>query len=356
MKFINYILSVIVGLMTFSSCDDLDKTTAYAPDSDQIVAPVLSNPGNIYITDDNKEEEVTFHWTAANFGYQAEVSYTLYASYNGGEWVTLFENITDLNYSSTKDAFNVKLCSSVEDGGMGIPEYETVALELSIGATVGSGFPTVYSAKPLTVNVTTAKAVVETKKLYVPGSHQGWAPSNAQVVLEEMKGTDIYTGYIDLITADGSDAEFKFTSEPSWDGTNYGGSLDALDNDGGAGNLKTPSGFYQATVDIPNMKATLLLLEKVGLMGTFNNWDDKNELFMTYDPATKTYSATATFEADGEFKIRFNSNWDLALGGDIEELASGSVPNLKVGEAGTYLITYYYNTEKFKYCLRLEKQ
>ena len=42
------------------------------------------------------------------------------------------------------------------------------------------------------------------------------------------------------------DGEFKFTSEKSWDGVNYGaGAKDGtLSTDGGAGNLKAEKGFY----------------------------------------------------------------------------------------------------------------
>lgn len=353
MKFTRYILSLLAIALGFASCDELDKTTAV--DEGDILAPVMNPVGDISIKDNNKEEEVTFTWSGADFGYPAMVDYSIHAVYTGADGehdITLFTGINETSYATTKDVLNVRFCTPVEEGGLGIAEYSTATVGFYISATVGTDYTVVRSAENITSTVTTAQAVVKAKGIYNPGSHQGWAPDKAQMLFESAE-TDIYMGYLDLNTEDGSDAEFKFTSDPNWDGTNYGGALEALDTDGGAGNLKTASGFYKAKVDLVNLKAELTKMDKVGLMGTFNAWAD--DQVMDYDWATKTYSTTITLEANGEFKVRFNGNWDYNMGGDINDLTEGG-GNIVVEEAGTYLVKFFYNYETYKYCLSYEKQ
>jgi len=354
MKFVNYILVLLAIAAGFASCDELDKTTA--ADEEDILAPVLNAVGDISIKDNNKEEEVTFTWSSADFGYTAMINYSIHAVYAGEEGeqdIVLFSGINETSYATTKDVLNVKFCTATEEGGLGIAEYATATVGFYVTATVGTDYEIVRSAGNINSTVTTAQAVVAAKGLYIPGSHQGWAPAAAQMIFESAE-TDVYIGYLDLNTESGSDVEFKFTSVPSWeDGTNYGGALEALDTDGGAGNLKTASGFYKAKVDLVNMKAVLTKMDQVGLMGSFNNWADDE--VMDYDWATKTYSATITLEAKGEFKVRFNSNWDYNMGGDINDLTEGGA-NIVVEEAGTYLVKFFYNYETYKYCLSYEKQ
>lgn len=353
MKFTRYILSLLVIALGFASCDELDKTVA--ADGEDIRIPVLNPVGNISIKDNNKEEEVTFTWSAADFGYQAMIDYSIHAVYNNGEAeqdITLFSGIHETSYATTKDVLNVRFCTAVEEGGLGIAEYDTVSVGFYITATVGTDYRVVRSTENVISTVITAQAVIVAKGLYVPGSHQGWNHGAAQKIFESAE-TDIYIGYLDLNTEDGSDVEFKFTSEPNWDGTNYGGSFDAIDTDGGAGNLTTASGFYKVKLDLVNMNAEMTLMEKVGLMGSFNDWGD--DQLMDYDWATKTYSTTITLAENGEFKVRFNGNWDYNMGGDINDLTEGG-GNIVVAEAGTYLVKFFYNNETYKYCISYEKQ
>ena len=166
--------------------------------------------------------------------------------------------------------------------------------------------------------------------LYVPGNHQGWAPATAPSV----HSTDFmnYSGFVSL------DGEFKFTSEKSWDGVNYGaGAKDgALSTDGGAGNLKAEKGFYLLKANISSLTWSAVLIQTFGLIGsaTDGGWDTSTP--MTFDAAKSEYSITATLK-DGELKFRANDAWDVNLGGDPEHLTFGGA-NIAV-KAGTYKIT-----------------
>lgn len=173
--------------------------------------------------------------------------------------------------------------------------------------------------------------------LYVAGSHQGWDPGTAPTVY--CRNFDFkYDGYVYF---DGPHA-FKFTSQPNWDGINYGdgGSEGVLTDDGSAGNLNvTEAGYYRLNVDLSGSPHTYTA-EKTewGLIGdaTEGGWD--NSTPMTYDPDTRVWSVTTTLEGGKSFKFRANNAWTINLGGDMDNLSYDGA-NIDVVESGTYWIT-----------------
>lgn len=169
--------------------------------------------------------------------------------------------------------------------------------------------------------------------LYVPGGYQGWNPGAAPTLYS--KNFDFkYEGYVNFQEA----TEFKFTSAPNWDNTNYG--------DGGDGTLSTSgdnlsvseAGVYKVNIDLSGSPYTYTLTKTDwGLIGsaTTGGWD--NSTPMVYNPATNVWTVTTTLKAD-EFKFRANNGWDINLGGNMQDLSYGG-DNIKVTEAGTYLVT-----------------
>ena len=171
-------------------------------------------------------------------------------------------------------------------------------------------------------------------QLYVPGSHQGWSPGTAPIVYNrnfDMK----YEGYVNFSAND----LFKFTSEPNWDGTNYG--------DGGAEVLSTTgdnltvaeAGYYKLNVDLSGSPFTYTTVKTDwGLIGdaTVGGWD--NSTPMTYNPDTKVWTVTTTLTAGKAFKFRANNGWDINLGGNQSNLSYGG-DNIQVATDGTYLVT-----------------
>lgn len=169
--------------------------------------------------------------------------------------------------------------------------------------------------------------------LYVPGGYQGWNPGAAPTLYS--RDFDFkYEGYVNFNEA----SEFKITSAPNWDGTNYGDGGDGtLSTDGG--NLSvSESGYYKINVDLSGApyKYTLTKTDW-GLIGsaTDGGWD--NSTPMTYNSTSKVWSVTTTLKAD-EFKFRANNGWDINLGGDLNNLSYGG-DNIKITEAGTYKVS-----------------
>jgi hypothetical protein len=174
------------------------------------------------------------------------------------------------------------------------------------------------------------------RQLYVPGGHQGWNPAAAPVVYSPKLDWK-FDGYVYMEAGN----EFKFTSEPDWNHTNYGsGGAGTLSSDGGAGNLTvSATGFYRLTVDLSGEPYTYTATStNWGLIGdaTPGGWDASTP--MTLNAATGEWTVTATLAGGKEFKFRANDGWDINLGGDVNNLTYGG-DNIPVASDGTYLIT-----------------
>lgn len=179
--------------------------------------------------------------------------------------------------------------------------------------------------------------------LYVPGDYQGWAPATAATLASPNKDGE-YEGYIDI--PEGG-YEFKLTSQPDWNGTNYGdGSGGTLSTSGG--NLTFPgAGYYKVNASITN-NTWSVTPTTWGLIGSFAGSGWSNDVDMTYDGGSKSWSGTITIAAGDEFKFRANHDWGLNYG---DSGADGSLEkdgdNIKNVPAGTHTITLYLGSSGF---------
>jgi len=176
-------------------------------------------------------DETTYTWTYSNVEVLADSGFKIR---EGQDWSGKIIGFTEVEMGGTAAA------DFVDDGGNFKPvnngHYD---MELIIDA--------VTEKYTFNVNVAGSAAV-----LYVVGSHQNWDPSTAPTI-EESDQDGIFEGSVEFT---GDDIQFKFTSLPSWDGTNYGaGNADGeLSTDGAAGNLTLPAaGTYDLVVDINNL-------------------------------------------------------------------------------------------------------
>jgi hypothetical protein len=72
------------------------------------------------------------------------------------------------------------------------------------------------------------------------------------------------------------------------------------------------------------------------VIGGFNSWGAQENLTPSADYLT--WTGTVTIGAGDEWKFRANDNWDINLGGSLDNLTPGG-DNIKTTEAGTYKIT-----------------
>ncbi len=188
------------------------------------------------------------------------------------------------------------------------------------------------------------KLLLQPEVLYTPGGANGWSQT-ASAFLQLNSGKGYYYGVIPV------DDSFKVCAEPKWDNaTDYGAATEDAANSGTlvlggtAKNIKPEAnGTYWMTINYDAIsyqltKYELTKINTVGLIGSFAASGWGSDVAMTSDDNGVTWTGEIVFAANDEFKIRFNGNWDMNLGGDVKDLTLDG-DNIKVADAGTYTIT-----------------
>ena len=169
-------------------------------------------------------------------------------------------------------------------------------------------------------------------ELYIIGAYQGWSHDAPYSTLKGDNGK--LTGFLNLTEADKT--EFKFCSQHNWDGPNFGQKDGVINTDGDAGNLTLEPGLWYIEFDYYANTLTNTAITGVGLIGNgdvFGGWG--TDVDMTYDATTQTWSTTIeNVPADNEYKVRFNDDWGINLGGDVTNLTLNG-GNLKTVKSGT---------------------
>ena len=162
--------------------------------------------------------------------------------------------------------------------------------------------------------------------IYFIGSTDGWKSSDQKLALvDDAKG--VYTGYVYLADPNGAGYEFKFQrAVGNWDTAiaasnfvTFNGSAAGIAN----GNLgvNDGEGVYYMDVNLSEGTITATKVETMGLIGNFNNW--AGDAVMTWNAEEYCFEATNVgVTADG-WKFRVNGEWDINLGGSLNNLTAG---------------------------------
>ncbi len=161
--------------------------------------------------------------------------------------------------------------------------------------------------------------------IYFIGSTDGWSSSDQKLALvDEAKG--VYTGYVYVADPNGAGLQFKFQRVAgSWDNeinagafVSFGG---AATNENGNIGVNAGEGVYYFDVNLSEGKITATKVEKMGIIGGFNNWE--GDAVMTWNAKEYCFEATNVgVTADG-WKFRVNGDWPINLGGSIDNLTAG---------------------------------
>lgn len=167
--------------------------------------------------------------------------------------------------------------------------------------------------------------------IYFIGATDGWKSSDQKLALvDDAKG--VYTGYVYLADPNGSGFQFKFQRKPGdWNNAIGAGALStfsgAATNEGDNIGVNAGEGVYYMDVNLSEGKITATKVEKMGIIGGFNNWE--GDAVMTWNAKEYCFEATNVgVTADG-WKFRVNGGWDINLGGSINDLTAGG-DNLSV--------------------------
>lgn len=161
--------------------------------------------------------------------------------------------------------------------------------------------------------------------IYFIGATDGWKSSDQKLALvDEAKG--VYTGYVYLADPNGSGFQFKFQRKAGdWNNAIGAGALStfsgAATNEGDNIGVNAGEGVYYMDVNLSEGKITATKVEKMGIIGGFNNWE--GDAVMTWNAKEYCFEATNVgVTADG-WKFRVNGGWDVNLGGSINDLTAG---------------------------------
>lgn len=143
MKTLYKIFAIFCISGIFASCADLDIKNL--SDKSEFKAAAMTAPSSISITPEDlatdSESTVKFEWSAAEFGVDVAVSYTIYAKY-GTTTSELFIGLVGVTEHEVKAAELYGKLSS-----LGIKDGEAVSVAFTISATIGSNFDVITSAE-----------------------------------------------------------------------------------------------------------------------------------------------------------------------------------------------------------------
>ncbi|MES2107478.1 MAG: SusE domain-containing protein [Bacteroidota bacterium] len=343
--FTKYLALTGIVLAMLASCKK-DETKVVAGKGTPGALTATAN--NIVLTSANADNTaLSFSYTPSNYGYSAAVSYTLQIDVKGDN----FAKSTNISVSGKTFDYKVSDFNNAVVG-LGLIPGSTSEVEARIKSELASNVNVTYS-NVLSITVTPYASIITYPSLYVPGAYQGWTPATAERI-SSVKDDKTYEGYVNYI--DAASLEFKYTSNPDWDHTNYGdGGGGALSTSGG--NLKVPStGYFLLKADL-NGNTWSATKVQWGVIGdaTPGGWD--NSTALTYDATNKVWTGTVTLTAGASVKFRANDAWDINLGDN--KPANGVLKyggeNIPVTEAGTYKITLDLSHPAY-YIYRLIKQ
>ena len=292
MKILKYILSAAALLSLAAACShDPEEMTVGSAD------PVIAPHSAVTVNNATADETFTLVWSPARFGASVGVGYTVSAKSGAGEYVVL--GTTEACFFSTTNA----------------------ALFDAVGITLTGSYDVTFSVEALSAagdaRMAQPRAVhfVYDKKTYLHliGSYNNWA-TNASMS-RVLQGEDgIFRGFV-FFPADG---EFKFASQPNWDGTNYGAGEEAgtISTDGVAKNISAAANLYYVTADIDKLVFTM---EPVKVSLALGDRDEK----MVYNAADKTWVAIADVSEGDSYTLKFSGVDGLALGGEEKNLEFG---------------------------------
>lgn len=162
--------------------------------------------------------------------------------------------------------------------------------------------------------------------IYFIGATDGWKSSDQKLALvDEAKG--VYTGYVYVADPNGAGLQFKFQRVAgSWDNEINAGTFNtfsdaATTNENGNIGVNAEEGVYYFDVNLGEGTIKATKVETMGIMGQFNGWS--SDAVMAWNAEEYCFEATNVgVTADG-WKFRVNGDWDINLGGSLNNLTAG---------------------------------
>jgi len=176
---------------------------------------------------------------------------------------------------------------------------------------------------------------------YVGASYPGssladWSPDKSPQVISTITASNLLEGYVYMANASNN---WKFASQPNWNGPNYGddnksGKLDP----NAANNIASAKGYYKLNVNTTTMTYTAVATAW-GVIGDASpqGWNDETAL--TYSPTQRVWQGAMHLTA-ATIKFRANHDWNYNYGSDKTDGTLGAgAANIPVSLESDYTIT-----------------
>lgn len=336
MKKIFKLLFLLTFIFAVISCDneDQEQLIISPSGSGEITAP---QNGTVYILnpeEDQNNPSLTVTWSSSSYGIPTAVSYKVEFAKTGTNFAEPFlAGATSNNYLSWNiGEFNGAAVTS------GLTPFLEEGLDIRVTSTVGSLGSTPQVSGSVTIYVTPFTTDLPT--IAVPGNHQGWDPSTAQLLAASSFGQTDYEGYVWL------DGGYKFIA-PNDTGGFFWGNTDWADDGSFSGVLVEQdetdciadvAGYYFVKADTDELTYSITGANW-GVIGTATptGWDSDTDL--VYDAATRILAVNIDL-VPGPFKFRGNDEWgqfDLGTVDDDGHLQGGGDLTFD-GAAGNYRV------------------
>jgi hypothetical protein len=381
------ILFSFVAAIVLVACNDDAKTMILANPT----APVLNAPSHAttaYVKDstayvlnlDSTGLAETFTATAANYGVDVNVTYTLQIDKTGSNFAHV-QNVTNVT-SSTNPSIAVPvttLYNVITNATLNAPTGRQTSFDLRLMATIGVSQQTVYS-NVITIKIDPILSLkpytsVTPKPYYIVGLADGtWNNSTSglgvsliplglvpgKAYLSSGAGTFIYTGYIK------ASQSFKLIRDVGgWDeqwGNNGSDGINSPKRKNGGpdpNNFKVPAdGYYTITLNSIANTCTIVAATvtptsytSIDMPGAQNGWTISDYMTAVQPVNNHDWYKIITFSGTGEVKFRANAdpawtvNWGSpsATNGDPLYFPNGigKQGGGNIGfQAGTYVVMF----------------
>ena len=335
MKIINKLMLVTLVSIAMVSCEK-EETRAVLSAGPQ--PSLTASATTLVLQQANAQSNaVTFTWTAATFGFDAAVTYTLQLSKAGTNFAAATTTEVPLSASAFSHTFKVvdfnrEMLKVVLYGS---PQQ----VEARLKASVGAAATPIYS-NVLAMTVTPYRDLITytyPAALNIAGNFQGWNPGNAPQIVNVGNGG--YNGHEGYINFNNASPEFKIVKGNNWGAGDYGSAGAGTLGNGGA-NLTLPSsGIWRLRAHIPSMTWSSYKINTWGLIGSATPGGWGTDTDMTYNTSTGVWSVTLNLNV-GEIKFRANDDWAVNFGdngGDFKPEYDGA--NIPIAVAGNYTIS-----------------
>jgi len=358
MKRILHSLIISLSLISMSilmSCNkDGEKVVA-----SQGIPPALTSTVEMldYTEADTANAAVTFNWTKSDYGYPAEISYSLQISNNDSVFSDYYQQAAGsvLTQAYTVKQLNAILLNAGYAGGVKDTMLVRVQSRIGVGTYIYSDtiriIVTPYT--PSKVQRPVAGPVTY-DAMYLPGAYQGWNIGSASIgKIYSPKSDSKYAGYIYITDTANGGGQFLITPEQ-----NFNNKYTEVDSTtmvyNGSDNLSLTKyqgpGYYLLNADVSTLKWSATLQNWSIIGDGAVDWD--TDVPLDFDATSQVLVKTLTLKPGG-IKFRANNSWDNNIGliadgqGNIitpVDPKTGEAPltnggaNVPVSAAGTYKI------------------